>query len=315
MIYRKILTSIWADDKFPQFSDDEKLLCMYLFTSPHSNMIGLYRLPLGYAADDLKWTAQRFDKPFRELLRQGLFEWDEPTKLLFVVNFLEHDGLDNPNQTKAAIKVINELPKNPLFSSLLKKFEPIAKPFNEPFLERLRERLQEWYGKPGTGTDTDTGTGSNEKPAGKAPAEDQKEYPPEVQVLCTKLKKLREKLDPKFKPKAPNRWPQDMDRIIRLDKRTPAEVDEMIEWAVADRFWSAVILSPDNLRKHFPKMFVQKSRGGASNRAKSKHESSMDAINQAIADAEMEEGHGFKDNDQPGAEISRPRLAGQTGER
>lgn len=50
--YRRILTSFWTDPEVRgrRLSTDQRVLLLYLFTSPHSNLAGLYWLPLAYAA-------------------------------------------------------------------------------------------------------------------------------------------------------------------------------------------------------------------------------------------------------------------------
>lgn len=50
------------------------------------------------------------------------------------------------------------------------------------------------------------------------------------------------------------KWASDMDKILRLDKRTPEELTEVIEWCQQDDFWADNILSPSKLRKQLDKL-------------------------------------------------------------
>jgi hypothetical protein len=49
-------------------------------------------------------------------------------------------------------------------------------------------------------------------------------------------------------PKITQTWVTDMDRLLRLDGRTEAEVEAVIDWCQADPFWRSNILSPNKLR-------------------------------------------------------------------
>lgn len=51
-----------------------------------------------------------------------------------------------------------------------------------------------------------------------------------------------------------------IERILRIDKRTEAEVEEMILWCQGHDFWHTVILSPEKLRKNFEQMIAQRER-------------------------------------------------------
>jgi hypothetical protein len=140
MRYQKLHSQIWHDEKFPLLSDQGKLLFIYLLSSPHSNSIGLYVIPKPYIVADLNWTTQQLNKPFLELLDKELIKYDETVKLLIIPNHLKHNPLENQNQTKAAIKIVQTLPKTSIISDL---FELLNKPFHKPLLEVLTEQYSE----------------------------------------------------------------------------------------------------------------------------------------------------------------------------
>lgn len=64
------------------------------------------------------------------------------------------------------------------------------------------------------------------------------------------LVKIKEHL-PSFKTPDLQKWSISMDRLIRLDKRDPEEVREIILFAQSDPFWCANILSVDSLRSKY----------------------------------------------------------------
>ena len=157
--YARIQTRIWNSATFQGLSDDARLLWFYLLTCPHNNLLGMYVLKEGYALEDLGWPSKRFAKPLGELLAvpltdgsNGLACYDESTKVMLIKNYLEHNPLENPNQVKAGIKIINELPNTTLFQ----QFKQIVEGFGKPLYEPLHKRLVERLGKPVTVTVTVT---------------------------------------------------------------------------------------------------------------------------------------------------------------
>jgi len=145
---------------FNLLSDDAKMLWLYILTCPHGNLLGFFVLKPGYVCEDLKWLPERFSKPFKELLtvplsnsqEKGLISFDQKTNLLLIKNYLEHNPLANPNQIKAALNKLEELPFSPLFREFKQLLERFNKPLYKPLIEWLDKRL----GKPVTVTETET---------------------------------------------------------------------------------------------------------------------------------------------------------------
>jgi len=65
------------------------------------------------------------------------------------------------------------------------------------------------------------------------------------------------------------KWAATIDKMIRLDKRTPEEIREVINFAITDEFWSTNILSASSLRKQFDRLTAQKNRNKKQTRASS----------------------------------------------
>lgn len=58
-----------------------------------------------------------------------------------------------------------------------------------------------------------------------------------------------------------SKWTQEIDRMIRIDKRAPDRIQEMITWAQCDDFWKFTILSGASLRKHANKIVAKMNSG------------------------------------------------------
>ncbi len=57
--------------------------------------------------------------------------------------------------------------------------------------------------------------------------------------------------DPKIKKPDLQKWADHIERLIRLDGRTPEEIEAVIKWCQADLFWCVNILSTSKLREKF----------------------------------------------------------------
>lgn len=62
---------------------------------------------------------------------------------------------------------------------------------------------------------------------------------------------------PDFRRPDPDRWAGEIDRLLRLDGRTPERVEGVIRWYQKDPFWQTNILDPFALRKHFDRLELE----------------------------------------------------------
>jgi len=143
--YNRIDPKFWTDPDVAGWSDDAKLLALYLMTCPHRTTEGLFRLPKPYAQADLQWSAERLAEPFAELLadrsgQPGFIAYDERAQVVLIRNAMKYQAPQNDNQVTAALRGLEALP--PTF--LTCEFRRLA----ERFCERLAKRLPEGFGQP-----------------------------------------------------------------------------------------------------------------------------------------------------------------------
>ena len=105
----------------------------------------------------------------------------------------------------------------------------------------------------------DTSVALNESHELKPIERDARGEKPEAAVLCDRLADLIA-VDGCTKPTVTNRWIEEMDRLVRIDGYALGSVSEMIDWVTTDDFWSSNILSPQKLRKHYPRLMKQRKR-------------------------------------------------------
>lgn len=153
--YGKVHATFWSSQTTRDLSDDGRLLALYLLTSPHSTIAGVFRLPDGYVCDDLQWSAERVREGFAELFRNGFANRCETTKWVFVVQHLKWNAPDNPNQRKAAAKVALSIPDACAWKAQFMRvcgeslgidpadFENPSETVPEPFANQKQEQEQE----------------------------------------------------------------------------------------------------------------------------------------------------------------------------
>lgn len=137
MRYQKIYIQIWADEKFTKLSSPAQRFFLYLLTSPHSNLIGLYVLKNGYILSDLNISQDTLNKCFDECLQKDLIMYDKDTSFLFIRKYLRHNPITNPNQLKAGIKILQSLPK----SYIIQEFKGYLEGLQEGLTKGLLEGL------------------------------------------------------------------------------------------------------------------------------------------------------------------------------
>jgi phage replication O-like protein O len=95
----------------------------------------------------------------------------------------------------------------------------------------------------------------------------QKEFSPEVLELAELLISQILKNHPTNQISRPDKlasarrqWPLHIERLMRVDNKSPPEIHEMILWATEHDFWSANILSAGKLREKWDDLHAQKNR-------------------------------------------------------
>lgn len=81
----------------------------------------------------------------------------------------------------------------------------------------------------------------------------------EVRLSELLLQKILHR-NPKHKKPNLQTWAKDVDRMIRIDGRTPEEIRAVIEWCQQDAFWMNNILSTAKLRDQFDQLILKMGR-------------------------------------------------------
>jgi hypothetical protein len=134
--YRKIDPRIWKDEKFRVLSLEEKLIAFYVITA-QSNRIGLFNFSPALAAEELGIFPQTFADGFRNVCLNLSWEYDEPSRTLYLPTWWKYNCPENPNVLKACLTDLHELPKTPLLARFSANLTYLPKTFHQTFREGL----------------------------------------------------------------------------------------------------------------------------------------------------------------------------------
>jgi hypothetical protein len=135
--YYRVSPRIWS---VTRWSENARLLALYLLTCPHRTVEGLFRLPKAYIQADLEWSPQRLAEPLRELSEDGFIEYDEDAQVVLILKALKYQAPANPNGVTSALRQLEEVPESPLDQ----RFHQMA----QRYCERLAEQLPERFAQP-----------------------------------------------------------------------------------------------------------------------------------------------------------------------
>ena len=109
--YGKVYSSFWQSPEVRAMSEDGRTLALYLLTTPHGSMLGCFRMPDAYAAEDLQWGIERVSEGFRNLIESGFVSRDEATKWVVIPKFLKWNQFDNANVAISASRAFELVPE------------------------------------------------------------------------------------------------------------------------------------------------------------------------------------------------------------
>ena len=88
--YNTVDVSYWDDQKVRSWTEDGRVLGIYLLTCSHRTAEGFYRLPVTVVLDDLQWTRERWDTALTELIETDFADYDDGPRLVLVCKGLKY---------------------------------------------------------------------------------------------------------------------------------------------------------------------------------------------------------------------------------
>ena len=171
---RIVNTRFWDDSYIARLSPNEKLLFLYLLTSPLTTIAGVYELPLKRAAFDTGLPVKEIAAMFSKLENDGkLLRHDD---WVGIVNFIKHQSL-NPKVRQGIIAEMERVPR-----SLIERL-----PVNPTTLGIGFDRLSHFNSNPNSNSNSNINP--NKNPKGAFSEEPSPAYPQDVQNSIRQLVK------------------------------------------------------------------------------------------------------------------------------
>ena len=101
--------ALWRSKRFLAATDKAKLAYVYFLSNSHSNSIGAYTIPDGYALADLGWQIADYQIARAELVTAGLILFDDDTSVVYVTNWFRHSPPQNEKHAQGCQRMISEL--------------------------------------------------------------------------------------------------------------------------------------------------------------------------------------------------------------
>lgn len=122
--FTKVSPKIWRNKAFKALPTDEaRLLMLYLTTSEHQNIAGCFRLPEGYALDDLGWSADRYRSALSALIDARLILTDMETLEVFVCGWFDKNAPTNKKHSLGIERVVDAIESDNLRDAARCEFE------------------------------------------------------------------------------------------------------------------------------------------------------------------------------------------------
>ena len=127
--YSKISPQFWVGatgKKIRKLGIDAQLVALYLLSSPHSNMLGLYHLPVAYICADTGMTFQGALEGLQSLQKVGFCGYDDEAEVVWVYEMATYqvgESLSpNDNQCKGVQNEYNKVAENRFLYEFYEKY-------------------------------------------------------------------------------------------------------------------------------------------------------------------------------------------------
>lgn len=115
--------ALWGSKRFLAATDKAKLLYVYMLSNSHSNSIGAYRIPDGYALVDLAWSRGEYEAARAELVAVGMIHFDDETSVVYIANWFRHSPPQNEKHAQGCQRMISELESDLIADLVQRDFE------------------------------------------------------------------------------------------------------------------------------------------------------------------------------------------------
>ena len=246
---------------------DAQIVALYLLTSPHSNMIGLFWCPIMYIAHETGRGIEGATKGLESLKSIGFCMYDEENEFVWVKEMARHQVgeklKESDNKVKGVKSQLKQLPKNNLIDAFLGKYSKNYHLNIKPLESPLKAPPKQLKGE-------GEGEGEGEKKSKYTYSEDD-------MALTIHIYESILNIAPHAKKPNYESWANVIRLMRESDKIPIEEIKRVFDWANKDGFWSTNILSTKKLREKFTALSAKanqnekNSRGGHGKKSDLQH--------------------------------------------
>ncbi|ENW78640.1 hypothetical protein F909_03602 [Acinetobacter sp. ANC 3929] len=126
--YGKVSPHFWTGTtgKKLRSSPEAVIVALYLMTSPHANMLGLYYMPILYVAHETGLGFEGASKGLRSACEAGFCSYDDTSEMVWVHEMARFQVADSlkpaDNRCKSVQKDYDSLPSNPFLAGFFDKY-------------------------------------------------------------------------------------------------------------------------------------------------------------------------------------------------
>lgn len=160
--YSKVSATFWTGKTGRAIRGDvqTQIVALYLLTSPHSNMIGVYQCPIPYIAHETGSPLEGASESLRKLIDMGFCEYDEGNEIVWVLEMARYQIGEqlspNDNQVKSIQKQFDSLYDGDIKRAFFERY-------SKDFCLKVSGSPSEDPSKPEAGTGAGTGTGEDKR--------------------------------------------------------------------------------------------------------------------------------------------------------
>jgi len=128
--YARVYSSFWTGQtgkKLRSCGYESRIIALYVLTSPHANMIGLYYLPIPYISYETAISEEGASKALRSLGTIGFCFYDDESEFVWVPEMARYQiGKQlkpNDKQVKGIINLYNSLQNNPFLPEFYDQYK------------------------------------------------------------------------------------------------------------------------------------------------------------------------------------------------
>lgn len=176
--YGKVSPRFWIGQtgkKIRAAGCEAQIVGLYLLTSPHANMLGLFYLPKAYIAHEVGCSLEGASKALASLSKVHFCAYDEATEMVWVYEMarfqIGEQLKEDDKRCKGVQKEYDDLPENPFLAEFYEKYKAAFNLVSKRGASKPLRRPIKAPSKPGAGTGAITG-------AGEDSAEPQRDSPP-----------------------------------------------------------------------------------------------------------------------------------------